>query len=261
MFNYPTLLEIGPFKIHWYGMMYIFAFLLAWILGRYRATHYPFLNFKKEEVGDLIFYAALGTIIGGRLGDMLFYQLPTLIASPLTVFKIWQGGMSFHGGILGVMAASFLFAYKTKRHFFELSDFLAPLVPLGLFLGRIGNFVNGELWGRVTNLPWGMVFPLADRLPRHPSQLYEAFLEGIVLFVLLWWYGSKPRPRSYVSAFFLIGYGVFRSLCEFFREPDLQLGFIALGWVTMGQILSFIMILAGIIIFVWRYLNIKKRIS
>lgn len=255
LFNYPTLLEIGPLKIHWYGMMYIFSFIIAWALGHYRAKRYSFLNFKKEEIGDLIFYTALGTILGGRLGDMLFYQLPTFIASPATVFKIWEGGMSFHGGIMGVAIAVFLFAHKTKRTFFEVSDFLAPLVPLGLLLGRIGNFVNGELWGRVTSLPWGMVFPNADTTPRHPSQLYEAFLEGIVLFALLWWYSSKPKTRSYVSAFFLTGYGLFRSFCEFFRQPDPQLGFIAFGWLTMGQLLSFAMILLGIIIFVYGYLN------
>jgi phosphatidylglycerol:prolipoprotein diacylglycerol transferase len=249
MITYPSIdpvaFSLGPIKIHWYGLMYLLGFLSAWILGRWRAKHYK-LDWTDEQIGDLIFYIALGTIIGGRLGHMLFYDTQGFITNPLTTFKIWEGGMSFHGGLLGVAAALYLFARKNKKTFLEVSDFLVPLVPLGLAAGRAGNFINGELWGRPTDVPWAMVFPNADEQPRHPSQLYELGLEGILLFVVIWCYASKPRPSGCVSGIFLIGYAICRISVEFFREPDFNLGYLAFGWLTMGQLLSIPMLIAGI---------------
>ncbi|RMD70145.1 MAG: prolipoprotein diacylglyceryl transferase [Gammaproteobacteria bacterium] len=240
----PVAVDLGPLKIHWYGLMYLFGFLLAWWLGKRRARR-PDSPIAPQEMGDLVFYAALGVVIGGRLGYVLFYDLPRYLEHPWAIFQIWQGGMSFHGGLLGVLAAMALYARKRGIAFFRLTDFIAPLVPIGLFFGRIGNFINGELWGKVTDLPWGMVFPHAGPFPRHPSQLYEAFLEGIVLFAVLWLYSSRPRPVMAVSGLFLLGYGTFRFLVEFVREPDPQLGYLAFGWLTMGQVLSFPMVLLG----------------
>lgn len=250
MLHYPTIprtaLTIGPIKIYWYGIMYLLGFALAWILAKVKSRQLK-LNWTTEQISDLIFYAAIGVILGGRIGYTLFYALPDFLANPLFIFKIWNGGMSFHGGTLGVVVAMFFFARKMHLPFLTISDFLVPLIPLGLALGRIGNFINAELPGRVTSMPWGMIFPNAGDLPRHPSQLYEASLEGIVLFLILWFYTTKPRPRGTASALFLIGYGVFRIACEFFREPDVQLGFIAFHWLTMGQLLSLPMIIIGII--------------
>ncbi len=249
----PVALSLGPLKIHWYGIMYLIGFSAVWWLGSRRARSTP--GWKPEEIGDLVFYGALGTILGGRLGYILFYGLPDYLAAPLNIFKIWQGGMSFHGGLLGVIIAMALFGRKTGKSFFEVADFVAPMVPIGLFAGRIGNFINGELWGRVTDLPWAMVFPdpRAGLLPRHPSQLYEALLEGVLLFVILWLYSAKPRPTMAVSGLFLSGYGLFRFLVEFTRMPDAQLGFIAFGWLTMGQILSIPMFLVGAGMLWWAY--------
>jgi phosphatidylglycerol:prolipoprotein diacylglycerol transferase len=238
----PVAIRIGPLKVHWYGLMYLFGFVGAWGLARYRAGRY---GWRAEEIDDLVFYGALGVVLGGRIGYMLFYNLPLLIRDPLSLLRVWEGGMSFHGGLLGVLVAMGLFAKKYSRAYFEVTDFIAPLVPVGLFCGRIGNFINGELWGKVTDLPWGMVFPLAGPLPRHPSQLYEAFLEGVVLFSVLWLYSAKPRPRPAVSGMFLVLYGSFRFLVEFIREPDAHIGYLAFGWLTMGQVLSLPMILAG----------------
>lgn len=240
----PVALSLGPFKIHWYGIMYLIGFILAWALALYRIQKYR-LAFTKEQVSDLIFYAACGVIIGGRLGYVLFYGFQNLIAEPLSLFKIWEGGMSFHGGLLGVTFALWLFARRTGKAFLEVTDFVAPLVPLGLAVGRVGNFINGELWGRVTDMPWGMVFPHAGNLPRHPSQLYELTLEGIVLFIIVWWAASKKRATGRVSAVFLIGYACSRIIAEFFRQPDWQLGYLAFGWLTMGQLLSIPMLLLG----------------
>ena len=252
MLNYPeidpVLVTIGPLKVHWYGMMYLFGFSAAWLLGIRRAAKDP--GWHKEQVGDLILYGALGAVIGGRLGYILFYKLDDYLAQPLDVFRVWEGGMSFHGGMLGVLVAIWLFGGKTGKSFFQVSDFVAPLVPIGLFFGRIGNFINQELWGRVTDVPWGMVFPLAGSYPRHPSQLYEAMLEGIVLFFILWYYSAASRPVGRVSGLFLVLYGAFRFLVEFAREPDDYLGFVLLDWMTMGQILSLPMILAGLLI-IW----------
>ncbi len=250
----PVAFSIGPLKVRWYGLMYLFGFVAGWALGRYRAGR-PGSGWQPEQVDDLIFYAALGAILGGRIGYVLFYGFQASLDNPLMLFKVWEGGMSFHGGLLGVLLAMWLFARKVNKSFFAVTDFLAPLVPLGLFFGRIGNFINGELWGRVSELPWAMVFhtPGAGDLPRHPSQLYEATLEGVVLFIILWLYSAKPRPTRAVSGLFLICYGLFRCMMEFVREPDAQIGFIAFQWLTMGQLLSLPMILFGILLLVLAY--------
>ncbi len=244
----PVLLSIGPLKVHWYGMMYLFGFSSAWLLGIFRASRSELWN--NEEVGDLILYGAVGAVLGGRLGYIFFYKFSDYLAQPLDIFRVWEGGMSFHGGLLGVLLAIFLFARKTNRSFFQVSDFVAPLVPVGLFFGRMGNFINQELWGRVSDVSWAMVFPLAGYQPRHPSQLYEAVLEGVVLFIMLWLYSSKQRAVARVSGWFMVLYGAFRFLVEFTREPDAYLGFVALDWMTMGQILSIPMVIAGIVI-IW----------
>lgn len=250
----PVAFSIGPLKVRWYGLMYLFGFVGGWLLGRYRATR-PGSDWQPVQIDDMLFYAALGVILGGRIGYILFYNLDAFLDNPLLLFKIWEGGMSFHGGLLGVLLGMLLFARKMHRQFFEVTDFLAPLTPLGLFFGRIGNFINGELWGRVSDLPWAMVFhtPGAGELPRHPSQLYEAALEGVVLFIILWLYSARPRPTKAVSGLFLICYGTFRFLIEFFRQPDAQLGFIAFDWLTMGQLLSLPMILFGVLLMVLAY--------
>lgn len=242
----PVAFKLGPLQVHWYGLMYLVGFALAWILCRIRGRR-PDLNFSAEEVADLIFYAAMGVIIGGRLGYILFYDWPIFAQQPLIIFKIWQGGMSFHGGLLGVAFALWAYASRYQRNFFAVSDFLAPVVPLGLAAGRIGNFINGELWGRVTNVSWGMVFPGGGALPRHPSEIYEFFLEGNVLFLILWFYSARPRAHMSVSGLFLFGYGIFRFICEYFREPDPQIGFVAFGWLTKGQLLSIPMVVIGLL--------------
>lgn len=247
----PVAIALGPIKVHWYGLMYLFGFFSAWLLATWRAKHYN-LPWTKEQISDLIFYGALGVIIGGRLGYMLFYNTYQLLTQPWLIFKLWEGGMSFHGGVIGVAVAMYLYSRKLKRPFLQVTDFLAPLVPLGLAGGRGGNFINGELWGRVSDVPWAMIFPHSDGQPRHPSQLYELGLEGILLFIFLWWYASKPRPVGYVSAMFLIGYALCRLIAECFREPDFQLGFIAFDSLTMGQLLSLPMLLVGLCLLRWK---------
>lgn len=248
----PVAVSLGPLKVHWYGLMYVLGFLSAWWLGTIRARH-PASVLQPEQVGDLIFYAAIGVILGGRIGYMLIYDLSNLIAQPILLFKIWQGGMSFHGGLLGVIIALSLYARKLHKPIFDLVDFIAPLVPIGLGAGRIGNFINGELAGRVTDVPWAMIFPHAGPVPRHPSQLYEFFLEGVVLFIVMWCYSAKPRPRMAVSGMFALGYGVARTIAECFREPDAPLGFIIANKITMGQLLSIPLIIGGIIMLLMAY--------
>lgn len=239
----PVAFSLGPIQVHWYGLMYLLGFVAAWVLGCWRVKHYR-LDWTDEQVSDLIFFAALGVIIGGRLGYMIFYNTQTFLKEPWVLFKLWEGGMSFHGGLIGVFVAMWCFARKVKKSLLQVTDFLAPLVPLGLAAGRFGNFINGELWGRITTMPWGMVFPQADQYPRHPSQLYEMGLEGIALFLIIWWYARKPRPTGCISGVFLIGYATFRIFIECFRAPDAPLGFIA--WhLTMGQLLSIPMLLLG----------------
>jgi len=246
----PVALQLGPLQIRWYGLMYLLGFAIAWWLGRRRARTTP--GWTVQQVDDLVFFSALGVILGGRLGYMLFYKFGDILAEPLSMLRIWEGGMSFHGGLIGVLLAMVLLARKTAKSFFQVTDFLVPLIPPGLGFGRLGNFINGELWGRPTELPWGMVFPRVDEVPRHPSQLYQALLEGLVLFVVLWWFSARPRPRMAVSGLFLLGYGCARLLTELFRQPDAHLGFLALG-LTMGQWLSLPMAVAGALLLWWAY--------
>ena len=248
----PVAIAIGPLAVHWYGLMYLLSFLVGWGLGIVR-TKQAHIQWQREEVGDFLFYVVLGVVIGGRVGYMLFYQPGMLLENPLQLFYIWQGGMSFHGGMLGVFAAAGWFARATNRAFFDITDFVAPIVPVGLFFGRIANFINGELIGRAADVPWAMIYPRIDMVPRHPSELYEAALEGLVLFVLLWWFASKPRPRMAVSGLFLIGYGCLRFFAEFYRQPDAFLGFVAFDWMTMGQVLCTPMILGGILLLALAY--------
>lgn len=246
----PIALQIGPLEIHWYGLMYLAGFALAWLLGRWRIHHHP-CGLTLRDLEDIIFYGVLGVVLGGRLGYVLFYQFDDYLAHPLAIFKVWQGGMSFHGGLIGVTLAMLIFARKRGQRLLAIGDFIAPLIPLGLAAGRLGNFINGELWGRPTDLPWGMIFPGAhDGIPRHPSQLYEMGLEGFTLFALVWWFARKPRPMGQISAVFLMGYGTFRFLAEFTREPDDFLGLL-LGGLSMGQLLSIPMMIIGLWLFVW----------
>lgn len=242
----PIAFHLGPIAVHWYGIMYIIAFFGGWGLGTIRAKR-PDSGWTSDQVSDLVFYAALGVILGGRIGYMFFYDFMNFFHQPWIILQIWNGGMSFHGGTLGVIIAMALFARKYHKKFFEVSDFLVPIVPFGLAAGRIGNFINGELWGRVTTVPWGMVFPQAGSLPRHPSMIYEFLLEGVLLFAIMWIYSAKQRPRMAVSGMFALLYGIFRITAEFFRQPDPQLGFIAFGWLTQGQLLSLPLVFAGVL--------------
>ncbi|MFK4752428.1 prolipoprotein diacylglyceryl transferase [Oceanobacter antarcticus] len=251
----PVALAIGPLKIHWYGLMYLLAFGAAYWLATWRARR-PHSGWNDQQVSDLVFFGAMGVILGGRFGYVLFYNFPQFLEDPLWLFRVWEGGMSFHGGLLGVLAALGWFSFKYKKNYFDVGDFVAPLVPIGLMFGRIGNFIGGELWGRVADpalVPWAMVFPRADDLPRHPSQLYQAGLEGLLLFVVVLWYSNRPRPRMAVGAVFLFGYGILRSVAEFFREPDAHIGFDLFGWMSRGQLLSLPMILAGLILLLVAY--------
>lgn len=245
----PVVFALGPLKVHWYGLMYVVGFLGFLYLGKKRASQ-PVSVITPEQVDDMLFWGALGVVLGGRTGYMLFYNLRGLVTDPISFFQVWDGGMSFHGGLLGVILTMFLLARKWNIRFFQLSDFVAPLVPIGLGAGRIGNFINGELWGRHTDVPWGMIFPRVDNIPRHPSQLYQAFLEGIVLYLVLNWFRKKSPPGGAISGLFLIGYGIARILAEFFREPDAQIGYLAGGWLTEGQVLSLPMVLLGVY-FMW----------
>ncbi|MDE1461380.1 prolipoprotein diacylglyceryl transferase [Spartinivicinus poritis] len=245
-------LDLGAVQIHWYGLMYLVGFALAWWLANSRAAKSQGL-WNKDQVSDLIFYGALGVVIGGRVGSMLFYYFDDFIARPWMLLKVWEGGMSFHGGLLGVLVAMLFYGRKINKSFFQMTDFIAPLVPLGLGAGRIGNFINGELYGKPTDGSWGVIFPSVGIEPRHPSQLYEFALEGVVLFLILYWFSQKPRPRMAVSGVFLLGYGLFRSLVEFVRLPDEHLQYIAFDWLTMGQILSLPMIILGVAFIIFAY--------
>ncbi|XEI33348.1 prolipoprotein diacylglyceryl transferase [Aeromonas veronii] len=239
----PVAFSLGPLSVRWYGLMYLFGFAFAmWLAGR-RADA-PNSGWTRNEVSDLLFYGFLGVILGGRVGYVLFYNFDMFLADPTYLFKIWTGGMSFHGGLIGVITAMIWFAHKTKRHFFTVADFVAPLIPFGLGVGRIGNFLNGELWGRITDVPWAIIFPEAGPEPRHPSQLYQFALEGVVLFIILNLFWRKNPPRGAISGMFLLFYGLFRFLVEFVRQPDSQLG-LYFQEISMGQILSTPMIIAG----------------
>ena len=251
----PVIFSIWKLKIRWYGLMYVIGFLFAWWLAR-RRCHRADTPVGPNQVDDLIFYAMLGVIVGGRVGYCIVYGWDQFISDPLYLFKITEGGMSFHGGLAGVMTAMWLYGRSLGKTMWHITDFVAPLVPLGLGFGRIGNFINGELWGKETDVPWGFLY---DGLVRHPTQLYEAALEGFALFAILWWYSAKPRPYMAVSGMFLLWYGVFRFWVEFYRVPDAHLDYLALGWVTMGQILSAPMIIAGAVMLVMAYRSHGKK--
>ncbi len=264
----PIALAFGPLSIHWYGLMYLLAFGVAWFLGRSRIRAGRLPGVDENGYGDLMFYGMLGVVLGGRIGYVLFYSFTDFLSNPLMLFKVWEGGMSFHGGLLGVMAAMWWWSRKQRLHFFDTMDFVAPLVPQGLGFGRLGNYIGGELWGKPTGGDFGVVFPrslpadfaamdstalrqqfdsgLLDIYARHPSQLYQAGLEGLVLFAILWWYSRKPRPRYAVGGVFALLYGIFRFIVEFVREPDAQLGYLAFGWLTMGQVLSLPLMAFGV---------------
>jgi phosphatidylglycerol:prolipoprotein diacylglycerol transferase len=246
----PILVELGPIRVTWYGLMYVFGFFASYLLVRYQMKRKDF-GVSKLEVENLYFYLILGLVIGARLGYVLFYDLKMYLADPLEIFAIWHGGMSFHGGLIGVLIVGILFSWKNKKSFLKIADLFIVTAPIGLGFGRIGNFINGELYGRVTQVPWAMIFPTdKDLLPRHPSQLYESALEGGVLFLILWFLKDKKLPTGGLLAIFLSLYGLFRFFVELFREPDPQLGFI-LGPFTMGQTLSAFMIIGGIILFLY----------
>ena len=251
----PVAVQLGPLAIHWYGLTYLAAFALFYFLGTRRLQHLPFAQlpqWTRRDIEDILFLGVLGVVLGGRIGYCLFYKPGYYVAHPLEILAVWQGGMSFHGGMLGVMVAMVWFARSRQRPFLQVMDFVAPCVPTGLAAGRVGNFINGELWGRVADpsLPWGMVFRGAGDLPRHPSQVYQFLMEGLLLFVLLWLYARKPRQQGQVAAAFLLGYGVFRFVAEFFREPDAHLGLLSLG-MSMGQWLCVPMIAGGVLLWLW----------
>ncbi len=250
----PVIFEIGPIALHWYGFMYLLGFIAAWLLGNYRAKQTG-SDWTKEQVADFLFYAFLGVIIGGRVGYVLFYHMDLWLKDFWYLFKIHEGGMSFHGGLLGVIVACWYFARKTNKTAFEVTDFVTPLAPLGLMFGRLGNFINGELWGREASSDYflAMRFPTdPEGLLRHPSQLYESFFEGLVLFIILWFYSSKPRPTKAVSGLFLLGYGSFRFMIEYFREPDSHLAAVS-EVITRGQLLCLPMIVLGIYLIISAY--------
>jgi phosphatidylglycerol:prolipoprotein diacylglycerol transferase len=253
----PIALQLGPLAIRWYGLMYVVAFVLVIVLGRVRARRNMLTGWRAHDVDDMLFYGVFGVILGGRLGYVLFYKPLSYLAHPLEIVAVWPGGMSFHGGMLGVLLALWLYARKRNKRWLDVTDFVAPLVPLGLAAGRLGNFINGELWGRPTNAEWGMIFPQVDNLARHPSQLYQFALEGLLLFAILWTFANRPRPMGAVSGLFLLGYGTMRFVAEYAREPDAFLGLLA-GGLSMGQWLSVPMIVAGIAMMAWAYARAGK---
>jgi len=267
----PIALSLGPVSIHWYGVMYLLGFGAGWLLGRARVRAGRLPNVTEQHYGDLMFYAMLGVVLGGRVGYVLFYGFADFLHDPLMIFRVWEGGMSFHGGLLGVVVAAAIWSRRHRLHAFDTIDFLAPLVPPGLGFGRLGNFIGGELWGKISDAPWAVIFPKGmppdlanlgmprlrvlahqgalETWARHPSQLYEALLEGVVMFTVLYFYSRKPRPRYAVSGLFALMYGCFRFAIEFVRVPDSQLGYLAFGWLTMGQVLSLPIIALGLILF------------
>jgi len=269
----PIAVGLGPLQVHWYGLMYLLAFGTAWFLGRSRVRAGRLPGVGEAAFSDLMFYGMLGVVLGGRIGYVLFYAFADFLRDPLMLLKVWQGGMSFHGGLLGVLAALAWWSRRHRLHFFDTVDFVAPLVPAGLGFGRLGNYIGGELWGKPTDAGWGVVFPrslppelaamdvaalrtrfdagMLDAFARHPSQLYQATLEGLLLFAILWVYSKTPKPRYAVSGWFAVLYGVFRFMVEFVREPDPQLGYLAFGWLTMGQLLSLPVIAVGLWL-LWR---------
>ena len=253
----PVFFRLGPLEFRWYGLMYIISFIAAYfvVLAGIKRRK---LGLTKDDVADLVFIVAMGVILGGRIGYILFYNLPYYLNYPLKVFAVWEGGMSFHGGLTGTILAGLYFARKRRVPFFQIADIVTPAIPIGLGLGRIGNFINGELYGRVTGVPWGMVFPTGGDLPRHPSQLYEAFLEGLVAFLFVWLLGRKERPVGVIFWSFIALYGLFRFVVEFFREPDQQVGYL-LGLASMGQLLSFPMIFLGMGMVWWTYKKGRSR--
>jgi phosphatidylglycerol---prolipoprotein diacylglyceryl transferase len=253
----PVAFHVGPLAVRWYGIMYLVGFILFIVLGRRRARAQMLTGWRPADVDDMLFFGVFGVILGGRLGYVLFYKPLYYFAHPLEVFEVWHGGMSFHGGFLGVLIALWFFARHRHKALLDVTDFVAPLCPLGLAAGRLGNFINGELVGRPSDVPWAMVFPQVDQLPRHPSQLYEFGLEGVLLFIILWIYASRHRPRGAISGLFLIGYGTARFIAEFAREPDNFLGFLA-GGLTMGQWLSMPMVVAGLLMMLWAYRRARK---
>lgn len=267
----PIAFRLGPLQVHWYGIMYLLGFGAAWWLGRLRVRAGRLPGVNEQSYGDLLFYAMLGVVLGGRLGYVFFYSFGDLLKDPLMLFRVWEGGMSFHGGLIGVVVAAWWWSSRHRLHLMDTVDFLAPLVPPGLGFGRLGNYIGGELWGKYTQAGWGVIFPRAesdlaanlsqlqaqfatgalDRYARHPSQLYQAFLEGLMMFAMLWWFSSKPRPRYAVSGLFALLYGCFRFLVEFVRVPDAQIGYLAFGWLTMGQVLSLPLIALGLFWLWW----------
>lgn len=251
----PIIFSVGPLSIRWYGMMYLVGFIAAYLLAQKRLEN---TSWTRDQLSDLLFWGFVGVILGGRLGYVLFYQFGMFLDNPLYLFKIWAGGMSFHGGLLGVLVALYWQSRRMKTTFLALGDFVAPLVPIGLGAGRIGNFLNAELWGRPTDVPWAVIFPDAGNLPRHPSQLYEFALEGVLLFVILWLYSAKPRPTGAVSGLFLLGYGCFRFIVEYFREPDAHIGLYQLG-LSQGQLLCVPMVLLGLWLMIRAYAKGQKQ--
>lgn len=248
----PVAFHLFTWPVYWYGLMYLIGFLAGWGVLALRLSKHP-SNFTQQQLSDVVFYTALGAIIGGRLGYILFYDSQVILHNPLLILQTWKGGMSFHGGLLGVICALLIYARVIHKPTLALIDLVAPGVPLGLAAGRIGNFINSELWGRTTDVPWAMIFPNGGPIARHPSQLYEFFLEGIVLFIIVWLYSAKPRPIGAVSGVFAICYGLMRIFVEFFREPDAHIGYLAFGWLTEGQLLSVPLVLVGIFLLLYAY--------
>ena len=263
MLNFPNIdpvaLSIGPIHIYWYAIMYLSGYGLASIFLKMRIKKYN-LPWKKDQLENLTLFIGIGCILGGRVGYVLFYNLPFYSSNPLQIFQIWHGGMSYHGGMIGVLLAIFIYGKKYNRSFFSISDFIAPAIPIGLALGRIGNFLGAQLYGKTTSLPWGMIFPNAGPLPRHPSQIYEFLLEGVLLFIILASLSRKNRPPMYISGMFMVFYSIFRFISEFFREPDPQIGYLAWHWLTMGQVLSIPMFIIGLVLIFKSYTFEKKDV-